>query len=265
LPDDGKRKSEETKNEADELAREFRVAEKWVIGTNIALAIIGTIALCIYYGQLKVMQGQLGEIVKQYPEIQKSAHAAEEAAKAAKIAADNGAAAFHADQRAWIMTSFRSDETAHVVDGRLQESLHFVNTGKTPASNIRGVFFVNLFDNGKSPDFRAAERTLSQFSEGTIKTGNKSTVDSTGMDVGTLFPNSPRDIAARGAHVLPVQMAKYPTQAYIAFYGIIAYSDVFQHRHWIHFCSFECGNVAESLKDPRMKCAEYNGVDNDVE
>jgi hypothetical protein len=214
---------------------------------------------------LQVMRGQLGEIIKQFPEIQKSANAAGDAAKAAKIAADNSAAAFHADQRAWIMTNFRSEETAHVVDGRLEEPLHFVNTGKTPALNIHGVFFVNLFANDKSPDFKAAERTLSQFTEGTLKAGTKSTVDSTGMDVGTLFPNSPRDIAPRGAHVTPVQMAKYPAQAYIAFYGIIAYRDVFQHRHWIHFCSLECSNTRVSLKDARLKCAEYNGVDNDVE
>src|ERR1700721_1730378 len=70
--DDSKRKADTTKNEADELAREFRTAEKWVIGTNIILAIIGTIALCIYHGQLEVMRGQLGDIVKQFPEIQKT-------------------------------------------------------------------------------------------------------------------------------------------------------------------------------------------------
>src|SRR5713101_10051076 len=68
LFDDGKLKADDTKTEADELAREFRAAEKWVIGTNLTLAIIGIVALCIYYGQLSVMRGQLGEIIKQYPE-----------------------------------------------------------------------------------------------------------------------------------------------------------------------------------------------------
>src|SRR5579864_3352876 len=84
LPDDGKRKADDTKNEADELAREFRAAEKWVIGTNITLAIIGIFALCIYYCQLKVMRGQLGEIIRQYPQLQKSAQAAADGAGAAQ-------------------------------------------------------------------------------------------------------------------------------------------------------------------------------------
>jgi len=83
LPDSGEGNANEEKNEAKELAREFRIAEKWVIGTNIVLAVIGIIALCIYYGQLRVMRGQLGEIIKQYPEIKKSADAAKSAADAA--------------------------------------------------------------------------------------------------------------------------------------------------------------------------------------
>lgn len=59
LPDGSKGEAEDTKQKADELAREFRVAEKWVIGTNVALAIIGIFALCIYNGQLKKMGKQL--------------------------------------------------------------------------------------------------------------------------------------------------------------------------------------------------------------
>ncbi len=95
LPDDGKRKADDTKNEADELAREFRAAEKWVIGTNITLAIIGIFALCIYHGQLNVMRGQLGEIIRQYPELQKSA-------QAAKDAADVGRESLESVQRAFV-------------------------------------------------------------------------------------------------------------------------------------------------------------------
>jgi hypothetical protein len=69
LPDDGKKKPDDTKGVADELAREFRTAEKWVIGTNLVLAIIGIVALCIYHGQLEVMRGQLGEIISSSPNL----------------------------------------------------------------------------------------------------------------------------------------------------------------------------------------------------
>jgi len=80
LPNDSKGNADEEEAETKELAREFRIAEKWIIGTNIVLAIIGIFALCINNGQLKVMRGQLGEIIRQYPEIQKSADAAETSA-----------------------------------------------------------------------------------------------------------------------------------------------------------------------------------------
>lgn len=47
-----------------ELAREFRWIEFSQLVVNGVLAIIGVIALCIYHGQLSVMQGQLDEMQK---------------------------------------------------------------------------------------------------------------------------------------------------------------------------------------------------------
>jgi hypothetical protein len=84
LPDNGKGKASGNENKTNELAREFRIAEKWVIGTNIVLAVIGVVALSIYNGQLRVMRGQLDEIIRQYPELQKSADAAKTSADIAK-------------------------------------------------------------------------------------------------------------------------------------------------------------------------------------
>src|SRR5437879_5089109 len=95
LPDGGEGDDNNENGQTTEPAREFRIAEKWVIGTNIILALIGLAALWIYNGQLKVMQGQLAEIIRQYPEIKKSADAA-------KSAADTAKDTMHIDQRAWI-------------------------------------------------------------------------------------------------------------------------------------------------------------------
>ncbi len=47
---------------ARELAREFRWVEAAQLVVNGVLAMVGIIALCIYHGQLKVMQGQLGQM-----------------------------------------------------------------------------------------------------------------------------------------------------------------------------------------------------------
>jgi hypothetical protein len=102
LANDGKGQPDNNENQTNELAREFRIAEKWVIGTNIVLAIIGIFALCIYHGQLEVMRGQLAEIIKQFPEIQKSANAAKSAADTANATLKASQQQFRLEQRPYI-------------------------------------------------------------------------------------------------------------------------------------------------------------------
>jgi hypothetical protein len=79
----------ETKNneheEAKELAREFRAAEKWAIGINGALAVVAVLALIVYNGQLR--------------EMRKATKATEVAAKAAKDSADVAKRTFEEIQR----------------------------------------------------------------------------------------------------------------------------------------------------------------------
>jgi hypothetical protein len=141
LPSDSEGRVNSTKDEADELAREFRAAEKWVIGTNIVLAIVGIVALCIYYGQLVVMRGQLGEIIKQYPEIKTSANAAKSAADTARETLLNAQAQFRAEERPWIAVApglAAENLPPIVVDPRTKDVMwnvvmQAVNIGKTPA------------------------------------------------------------------------------------------------------------------------------------
>src|ERR1700685_4452804 len=85
-----------------ELAREFRWVEVTSLIINGALAIVGIIALCIYYGQFQVMRGQLGEIIKQYPEIQKSSNAAKNAADTARDTLQASQNQFREEQRPYI-------------------------------------------------------------------------------------------------------------------------------------------------------------------
>ena len=95
IPDDANHETDNQQSTAKELAREFRWVEFAQLAVNGALAVIGIFALCIYSGQLKVMQGQLGEIIKQYPELHKSAQAA---ADSVTLTRENA----HLDQRAWV-------------------------------------------------------------------------------------------------------------------------------------------------------------------
>jgi hypothetical protein len=66
-------------DKAEGLIRGTLTIEWLQFSVNALLAIVGIIALCIYHGQLLVMKGQLGEIVRQYPEIKKQAKAATDA------------------------------------------------------------------------------------------------------------------------------------------------------------------------------------------
>jgi hypothetical protein len=121
---------------ARELAREFRWVEGAQLVVNGVLAIVGIIALCIYGGQLKVMRGQLGEIIRQFPEIQKSANANVKAADQTEKAVKNAAVDFRLDQRAWIGIDFPILNAVRGADKKqitvtIQASIK--NTGKTPA------------------------------------------------------------------------------------------------------------------------------------
>jgi hypothetical protein len=115
-----------------ELAREFRWVEFAQIGSNIILAIVGIFALHIYNGQLGVMRGQLGEIIKQYPELQKSAQAAHDAAEVNKEA-------LYSVQRAFLI--FPADPQVTVLNfpsgPLLQLEMPIENVGATQAHEMK--------------------------------------------------------------------------------------------------------------------------------
>ena len=70
----------DNQSQTTELAREFRIAEKWQIGTNVGLGVIGIFARFIYYGQLS--------------EMRKATEATKIAADAAKSAAETAQSSF---------------------------------------------------------------------------------------------------------------------------------------------------------------------------
>jgi hypothetical protein len=134
----GKGMTSENETTTRELAREFRVAEKWVIGTNIVLALIGIVALCIYNGQLRVMRGQLGEIIRQYPELQKSADAA-------KISADIAKNSFEMEKRRAEDTEEATCRpTGDIGVGKTVYRFFIPNSGKVSARNLHGHLELSL-------------------------------------------------------------------------------------------------------------------------
>lgn len=84
---------QDNQSQADELAREFRWVEFAQIASNVILAVVGVIALCIYKGQLQAMR--------------ESNHAAEQAANAAQRSADTARDALVASERPWVKIKHR--------------------------------------------------------------------------------------------------------------------------------------------------------------
>ena len=67
-----------------ELADEIHWVHRATFWLQLGLGVIGIVALCIYYGQLRTMNLTYGEMVRQYPELQKSADAAKKSAETAE-------------------------------------------------------------------------------------------------------------------------------------------------------------------------------------
>jgi hypothetical protein len=157
LTNDSERQSNNQIQTARELAREFRVAEKWVIGTNIGLAMIGIFALCIYYSQLTVMRGQLEQIIKQYPELQRSAEAANSAATTADATLKASQRQFRNEQRPYIWLTpgialpnnpMGATGLPELARGKMTLTINIygMNGGHSPAIEVMHTNIIRIFD-----------------------------------------------------------------------------------------------------------------------
>jgi hypothetical protein len=134
------------------------------------------------------------------------------------------------DQRAWIAVAQKSGITIGV-NIAPTVSLGFTNTGKTPATNIAGNFYVEVVPNGQNPQFEA-------------------TTMHTTVVQGVILPNAPQEIQASRRRLAadttdqgesdPLtnveKSALDDGKAWIAVHGTVSYRDIFHVRHWIKFC-----------------------------
>ncbi|MFZ0199381.1 MAG: hypothetical protein WB523_11135 [Candidatus Sulfotelmatobacter sp.] len=117
----------------------------WKKLLETAAVLVGIYVAYIYHGQLVVMQGQLGEIVKQYPELQKSANAAKSASETAASTLISSAKQFREEQRPYIWGVPIQTQDAGVrppsgKSGPLRLYLGVViqikNSGQSPATEV---------------------------------------------------------------------------------------------------------------------------------
>lgn len=125
-------------NVSSELAREFRWVEFAQIGSNVVLAIVGIIALCIYNGQLTEMR-------KASKAAQDSADAATSAAKTADATLKVAKQQFRIEERPYI---YASPEPAGPTINAQNDRALLVTTQQDGSVTV--VWHVGIINSGKS-------------------------------------------------------------------------------------------------------------------
>jgi hypothetical protein len=258
-PDNGGNNQQET---AKELAREFRWVEVTSLIINGALAIIGVIALCIYNGQLNVMRGQLGEIIKQYPELQKSATAAADAAEISKDA-------LHSVQRAFVTFPPNPQVTVFPAQNIVTLKMPIENAGATQAHGLKDrVSWVApmmvLPDNYNFPD-RGGKYGTQGVATGANVIPSKGKIYSQVVVVDNKVLNEFVQQNA-GPWLGRVGVPPNPTRA-IYFYGWATYRDIFKDTptHLTEFCRYLTVLVIDGQNSQSEWgfCSQHNCTDED--
>ncbi len=208
MTEEGESKSDNEKNVSKELAREFRWVEFAQIASNVTLAVVGIIALCIYNGQLK--------------EMRKSTKAAQDAADAAKSAADTAAqtlrengSQFRIEERPYVsIENMRFDPPLEQSHEPATIKLDFHNAGHTPA--LKATFTVDVFVDNK----RTAQLPRDFAAELTIPSDRNS---ASSVNIWIRGPGDYDGIVA-GTRRISIK-------------GEITYFDIFQESHPTTFCA----------------------------
>jgi hypothetical protein len=157
----------------------------------------------------------------------------------------------HLDERPWIQVS---------VDGtRLKEldvparTFHLLNSGKTPAESIRGIFGIETVKNGQYPKLDFSE-TKTTYSTGVIFPGSKD------FDVRInrikLFPPTPPAVDDPVGHEEFKRFTNH--EEFLVCYARIFYKDNSGTGHWTQYCAFE-GTEGGSYN--ANNCTEFNAND----
>jgi hypothetical protein len=159
------------------------------------------------------------------------------------------------DQRAWIAVNVQGDPR-FVIDAAPSAPLTITDTGKTPATQIVGDFYVELIPEGQNPHFEAQIPHFKMFS-------------------GIAIPNAPQSVVVSRQKLRPggnpaesegdpltedEKTALDSGRLWRAVHGTVWYDDVFGTRHWIRFCFWTGLIVGKSYSSGG--CVAYNATDN---
>ncbi len=185
-------------------------------------------------------------------------HIAQIQAKAAQDSVTAIRAQMRQDQRPMLKPGMGFAHERPAVGETINGSVTIQNVGKTPATQMKGFWYISIVQNGEKLRFRYPMNS------------------SLGVTMGAIFPNDPpTSYNVYWTKIDPSNTTSYPTErkltpeefdsllrggTFFIIYGRVTYNDEFGVSHWTHFCSwthFTQGQKTIAAQD----CAAYNAID----
>ena len=197
------------RSEPEAERKKWTQSEKYHFWLKVFLAVIGVIALFIYYWQLEEMR-------KSTDAATKAATAAEESIKLTKEMS-------RLDRRAWVAPMAIAGKPE--IDKPFSIKLTVQNTGKSFAKKVILVFAVEGVRDEKGPNFTRAEQITP---EQPVKSVNLIAPNAVVTATRSLKPDE--KLTAEDIR----QIESGELQAFA--FGKIVYTDIFDSQHWTTFC-----------------------------
>ena len=154
------------------------------------------------------------------------------------------------DQRAWMGFSLGPEAIQLGIGQTFSVPTILINSGKTPARDVRGKIVVGVFDRGQPIDFSYGS--------------GQAHYD---IAAGTVFPSgyfSESFMAIRHGEskpepiliTQPMRTAIESNEKFVAVHGTITYTDIFNVNHWTRYC-----RVITNPSLIPMDCVQYNSTD----
>ena len=166
------------------------------------------------------------------------------------------------DQRAWMKVGAVPDKpgddhvTWQIASGQpVVYPVRFVNTGKTPATDIDMSVFIEIVDADKGPHLEYVD---APDADGHPHARATSGISFPNADVNQRISRIGGDGSPRTATNDEVK-AVNDGKAYLAVYGIIKYDDVFKRHQWTKFCMW----MAQTGTFQARECTQYNHAGTD--
>jgi hypothetical protein len=154
------------------------------------------------------------------------------------------------DQRAWIAVTLKSEDYAPL----LTANLSVKNYGKTPASKIIGVFYIEVVPNGAKLKFDSD--IIHDAFENKILMPDADLPETISRKAVQVFGNEPRGV---NYPLTPEEKSSLDDgSSWTAVHGFVTYDDIYGVRHFNKFC-FWRGQGNQQLQS--FDCVNYNEMD----